>query len=86
MVGADLWIRSGMHPVSWAACVANRRGFLCLAAFILAIIGMANGRVAGGVFLLCGALIGAPLGYGIVPLISSSMGAQALPQDQPAKR
>lgn len=52
-------------------------GFLCLAAFILAIIGMANGRIGGGIFLLCGALIGAPLAYALTPLISMAVAGKA---------
>jgi len=51
--------------------------FLCLAAFILAIIGMANGRIGGGIFLLCGALIGAPLAYVVTPLISMAIFGKA---------
>jgi hypothetical protein len=52
-------------------------GFLCLAAFILSIIGMANGRIGGGIFLLCGALIGAPLAYVVTPIISMAVVGKA---------
>jgi hypothetical protein len=52
-------------------------GFLILAAFILSIIGMANGRTLGGIFLLCGALIGAPIAYVLTPLISMAVFGKA---------
>ena len=52
-------------------------GFLILAAFILSIIGMANGRIGGGLFLLCGALIGAPIAYVLTPIISMAVVGKA---------
>jgi hypothetical protein len=59
-------------------------GFLCLAAFILSIIGMANGRIGGGIFLLCGALIGAPLAYVFTPIISMAVVGKATEQSPKA--
>lgn len=51
--------------------------FLCLAAFILAIIGMAHGRTWGGIFLLSATLVAAPVAYLIAPWLSTSIFGQA---------
>ena len=58
-------------------------GFLVIAAFVLSIIGMANGRIGGGIFLMCGALVGAPIAYAFTPLISMAILGKAV--EEPAK-
>jgi len=46
---------------------------ICLAGFILAIIGMAKGEVASGVMLLIASMVVAPLAFFAAPLVVSGL-------------